>query len=58
MASLGQKRKAGKQELNDAECADAVGMTFLLCEINNEGDYRHLDGDTQMRQNPGRLLEG
>lgn len=39
-------------------CTEAAGMTFLLCEINNEGDYRHLNGDTQMRQNPGRLLEG
>ncbi len=39
-------------------CAKAAGMTFLLREINIEGDYRHLDGDTQMRQNPGRLLEG
>lgn len=33
-------------------------MTFPLSAINNEGDYRHLGGDTQMRQNPGRLLEG
>lgn len=38
--------------------SEAAGMTFLLREINNEGDYRHLDGDVQMRQNPGRLLEG
>lgn len=39
-------------------CAEAAGMTFLLREINNEGDYRHLNGDTPMRQNLGRLLEG
>lgn len=25
-------------------CSEAVDVEFLLCEINNERDNRHLDG--------------
>lgn len=48
--SLRQKSTTGKQELNDVECAQRLRWCDISAlQINNEGDYRHHNRDTQER---------